>query len=159
MTDVDDDTPHRASSRPKGITQAQIIEALQKSGGVITLAANALGVRSDTLGERIRKSPRLDAARRQFDHEVGDIAQAVVIQSIVKDKDVKVSQWWLERRRQDFSNRTAVTGKDGQDLPAFDPTTAAAFIASMTDEQREAFDAVFGQRPAHVGVPGEPAGE
>lgn len=58
---------------------------------------------------------RMDVAKDY----VTEIAQAVVARSITKKKDPETAKWWLERRKKDkFSTRSEITGKDGKDLPA-----------------------------------------
>lgn len=136
---------------PKGITDEQIIEALEKNAGVITLAAKALGVRRQTLSDRVNASPRLDAARRDADAEVTEIATAVVVEKIVKGKDAKVAQWWLERRGGEaFANKHRHGGLNGK--PLFD---VDGFLKGLSDAELNRLDA---QAPRGMGAAGEDPG-
>lgn len=142
------DQPASQATGSKGISDAQVIEALRKNGGVISLAAQALGVRRQSLSERVNANPALKAARDEADEDVTDIAQAVVVEAIVKGKDRKLAQWWLERRGRNrgFGNQTAHSNPDG--TPLFD---IEAVLQSLTDEQLNRLDA------AAAGAAGSPS--
>lgn len=44
-----------------------------------------------------------------------EIARQNVVNSVVQDKDVQTSKWYLERKaKAEFSTRSEVTGKDGE---------------------------------------------
>lgn len=136
MTD-DEKRQHAMISGPKGITDDQIVEALEKNGGVISLAAQALGIRRQTLSDRVNASPQLDAARKSSEADVTDIARAVVVNEIVKKKDVKVAQWWLERRGgEDFANKHRHGGLNGK--PLFD---VDGFLKGLSDAELRHLDA------------------
>lgn len=138
---------------PKGITEDEIVEALEKNGGVVSLAAQALGIRRQSLSARVNASERLDAARSSGQDDVTDIARAIVVTQIVKKKDVKVAQWWLERRSGgEFANKH--TGGDGEKLFDVDE-----FMKAMPDDQLHRLDAAtpgsMGQAGPDEGPPGE----
>lgn len=48
---------------------------------------------------------------------ISNIAKGNLARKVIKG-DVPTSQWWLERKKKDeFSTRNELTGKDGKDLP------------------------------------------
>lgn len=142
------DPEHSAKSLQKGLTLEEVRDALAKNGGIMTLAANDLGVATSTVSRWVTRHPELETTLAEADHRVSDLAEAVIVNRIVKDKDPNFAWKWLERRSPRFMPKNEVTGKDG--APLFDPSKYTAFLAGLTDEQRAAFEGL-GERPGDLG--------
>ena len=70
--------------------------ALYESGGNLAEVAQNLGIDSDTLSSYIRASTELQKAYAVAVDYVSSVALGNIITRI-KDGDVDVSKWWLER--------------------------------------------------------------
>lgn len=69
---------------PRGVTfkNKQIIEALEKSAGIITVAAQSLGMRRECLSRRISKSKELQEAQKAIDERTLDLAEGQLLKAI-----------------------------------------------------------------------------
>ena len=66
----------------KKFTDAQGEEALLKNYGNVSAAARALGVSQPTLWERIERSERLQAARKEAEEQTLDMAEAALVEAV-----------------------------------------------------------------------------
>tara|TARA_R110000824_G_scaffold364159_1_gene552502 strand:- start:299 stop:655 length:357 start_codon:yes stop_codon:yes gene_type:complete len=66
------------------ITNEQIIEALEKSGGIVLRAAVKLGVNRQTIYNRLQKSPELKAAKISAEESGLDLAESKLMTNINK---------------------------------------------------------------------------
>ena len=68
--------------RPQTVTDQQIGLALRQSGGVMTHAADELGITRQQLGKRIRGNAELEQARADGKEEVLDRAESNLFQAV-----------------------------------------------------------------------------
>ena len=95
---------------------SKFIEAIPGSGGIISTIAERVGCEWSTAKKYIEKYPTIKAAYDDECESVSDFAESVIIQSI-KSGDTQDAKWWLTRKRKEvFSERHEITGKDGSDL-------------------------------------------
>lgn len=69
---------------PRGVTPKnhQIVEALEKSAGIITVAAQMLGMRRECLSRRISKAGALQEALKAIEERTLDLAEGQLLKSI-----------------------------------------------------------------------------
>jgi hypothetical protein len=94
-------------------TQAEVIEALKKSGGIISDAAKLLELSSSTsLRERIKNDQNLTDAMNEIREDTKDLAEGNII-SALKSGDKDVSKWYLASLAKDrgFGNKLEVEGR------------------------------------------------
>ena len=95
-------------------TNAQFLEGIKDSAGIISTVARRVGCDWNTAKKRILDNAKLTAA---FEHEqqtVNDMAEATVISSI-REGNTHDAKWWLARiRKERFSERTEHTGAEGK---------------------------------------------
>jgi hypothetical protein len=77
------------------VTDAAIIEALRSSGGVVSVAAQLLGVAPSTIRMRTSKDPVLKAAWLEVRDEALDLAEAKLLQAI-RDGDMRATMFFLK---------------------------------------------------------------
>ena len=94
-------------------TQAEVIEALRKSGGIISDAAKLLGLSCPTsLRRRIKNSPKLNEALDEIREGLKDLAEGNIL-SALKLGDKDVSKWYLAALARDrgYGAKLEVEGK------------------------------------------------
>lgn len=126
-------------ARKPRYTKAQIREALEKNGGLITQAAMELGCDPSNVHYWMRKHPDLVQVRDQALTKLKDVAEAKLFKAVMAG-DMKWVQYFLDHHARDrgYGQKLQLTGKN--DAPLFDPASMAQFLSSLTDEQRQAFD-------------------
>lgn len=69
---------------PRGVTPKnhQIVEALEKAAGIITVAAQMLGMRRECLSRRISKTESLQGALKAIEERTLDLAEGQLLKSI-----------------------------------------------------------------------------
>lgn len=101
-------------------SDAEIIAALEKTGGIQTDAAALLGCHRKTIWERAQESEAIREAIRGGLDELKDKAQAVVKEALdSQDEKIKVdtSKWVLGRLgKAIWSERQEIAGPDGAPL-------------------------------------------
>lgn len=105
------------------ISNSQLKAALKKNLGVISLAAQELGVTRQAVHGRVNRSPELQAWIADIEETMLDAAEAVIKEAVAK-KDRQTTRWFLERkgRSRGWVTRSEVTGADGAPLPAAGPS-------------------------------------
>lgn len=106
-------------------TDEEIIEALDKTGGIQSQAAALIGCNRDTIRDRADKTPEIQAAIDRGLDDLSDKAQAVIREAVESSEDEKIktdtAKWVLARLRKGvWSERQEVTGADG--APVFSVT-------------------------------------
>jgi hypothetical protein len=93
-------------------TQAEIIEALKQTGGVITQAAELLGITPDGLRKRVKHSETLTAAREEIREQMKDLAEGNIFKAL-KDGDKEMSKWYAASQARDrgYGTKIEVEGK------------------------------------------------
>lgn len=105
------------TGRPSKLTEENIRELERRFRDGATVLEAIEGIFSeDTYYEHLKKnvvfSERMHLAREY----ITEIARGVVARRI-KRGDSDVAKWWLERKNKvEFSSRTELTGKDGEQL-------------------------------------------
>ena len=124
-------------------TQAQIIDALKETKGMVYLAAKRLGCEAQTIYNYRDRYPAVRAEMEQQDGEVDDAAEMKLYQAIIAGEPWAVQfrlrtkgkgRGYVERVEQD------IRGKDGGPVQfqVFDHTAATAAIARRSGGNRNA---------------------
>ena len=94
-----------------------IIEALKRSGGIITEASERLKVARKTLYEWMEKEPELKEYQQFEKENLIEIARKGLKDKLLEGSE-KSLHFVLERldKKSGFSNRVEITGKDGEAL-------------------------------------------
>jgi len=93
--------------QPEKVSHDQIAEALRKSGGMITRAAELLHVDTSTISKRVSRSPKLQEIRTKVKMDTIEILESVLIEK-AKGGDLGAicfylkcqgkDQGWVERQ-------------------------------------------------------------
>ena len=124
-------------------TQAQVIDALRETKGMVYLAAKRLGCEAQTIYNYRDRYPAVRAEMEQQDGEVDDAAEMKLYQAIIAGEPWAVQfrlrtkgkgRGYVERVEQD------IRGKDGGPVQfqVFDHTAATAAIARRSGGNRNA---------------------
>ena len=106
-----------------GISEAKIIAALRKWGGMSALAAKELGISRQAVHQRVKNSATIRAAVAEMEEETLDIGEGHLIK-LVRNGDKEMIKYYLDRkgRQRGYSNSVNV-GLDG--------AQAEAIVASL----------------------------
>lgn len=91
--------PKRKNGRPPaqhGVSEQELIVALQKHAGIASLAASEFGISRQAVSERIGKSDRLKAAIADIKENLMDLCEGQIIVAIRKG-DRQMVRWYAER--------------------------------------------------------------
>jgi hypothetical protein len=98
-------------------TAQQFIDVIPGTGGIITTIAARVGCAWHTAKKYIETRPTIKSAYDNECERVLDAAETVIIDGIVKEKDIQTAKWYLtmkgDRRGYVPKQRTEVTGADG----------------------------------------------
>lgn len=99
------------------ISDEQLWEALRKSGGLVSFAAQALGVSYQAVYQRVHGKPEWDAIISEAREQITDIAEAGLLKNVRAGK-MDALRFWLtyQAKQRGYVARTEVTGADGQAL-------------------------------------------
>ena len=96
---------HRTARGGKShVSDAMLKAALRAYAGNLSQAAKACRLSRQSVWERVRRSPELQAFIAEIEQEVGDLAQSNVVEAI-KAGDAIMTRWYLERRNPEYSNK------------------------------------------------------
>lgn len=100
------------------LTDENILELERRFRDGATILEAIDGIMSESTYHLHRSTNSEFAARMDMAKEyISEIARGVVAKRI-KRGDTDVAKWWLERKKKDeFSLRQEMTGKDGKELP------------------------------------------
>lgn len=118
------------------IERSKLIEALETSAGIFSVAGQKLGITGQRVGQIVKGDTELEALVARQVLKVNDLAKSVVIEAIKKG-DARQANWWLEKRDPDFKPKHQLTGKD--DAALFNPDTA---FVGLNDEELAAVVAI-----------------
>ena len=128
-------------------TQAEIIDALQKTGGVISETAKLLELSSvASFRARVRSTPALQEALDEIREQTKDLAEGNVI-SALKSGDKDMSKWYLASLGRDrgYGNRAEI------DLNAR-VTVQKRDLGKLSDEELDALETTLEKiEPADAG--------
>lgn len=125
--------PKNPNGGPRGVTEEQLREALEKNGGNVLAAANALGVTDRGIYMRLKNHPELAAIKDEAKHRVTQMAEGKVIQRISRDDWPAISLWLTTQAG--WSRRTELSGVDGAPLPAAQVTINVNYVEPASDDE------------------------
>ena len=114
----------------KRITAEQVIDALKKTNGNISLSARQLGVERQAVQYYVQNYPTVKAAHDEAAAYVSDIAEGHLVNAVIKG-NLDQAKYWLENKARDRGYGRA---------PAINPLEGLTpeQILNMTDEQLDA---------------------
>lgn len=105
------------STGPKNITNGQLKTALRKHAGVYALAARELGCDRTNVMQRVNRSPELKQLCVNLQEEIGDAAEGVILNSILKGNvQTALAYAKMKLRDRGYVTKTEITGADGAPL-------------------------------------------
>jgi hypothetical protein len=119
----------------KGLTTEQVIAALKKANGNMSLAARSLGVERTNIKYYIDAHPTVKAAHDEAAAHISDIAEGHLVNAVLKGNLDQV-RYWLENKARDRGYGRMPAGNP---LDGMTPEQ----ILGMTDEQLDALIAKF----------------
>lgn len=99
-------------------TDEEIIEALEKSKGIVSIAAEYLGCNRKTVYARMNANEEIMAAHRHADDSVTDFAETKLIQKI-NQGDMRAIIFRLETKGKNrgYVKRQEIDGPEGSAIP------------------------------------------
>lgn len=124
----------RRGERKLAGREAEVIEALRKSGGLKTAAAQMLKVARGTLYSFLDENPDIEEALTDIDEEIKDLAEGKMLQ-LLRAGDPQTIRWFLEMKAKDrgYARRVENTGKDGGPIE----TRQKPDLSGLSDEEIE----------------------
>jgi len=104
----------KKTGRPTAITAKTItkLESILKIGGTIQEATAYAEIGERTYYDNLKSNENFRRKMQQAKHYATVAAKNVVVQSILKDKDLNTAKWWLERRTKEFQPKATFEGDD-----------------------------------------------
>jgi len=97
------------------LTEAQIADALEKSAGIMSVAAERLGVDRSTICRRVQKSQRLRDVIDAATERTMDVAEAALLRAVQKGEAWAVCFFLkCKAKQRGYSERTEITGPAGK---------------------------------------------
>jgi len=98
-------------------TEKDIIKALEKSAGFITVAAKKLNMTHQAILYRIKHSKNLKAKKEEIDEGMKDFAESKLFKAIKADASWAIC-FYLKCKAKDrgYVERQELTGKGGKDV-------------------------------------------
>ena len=95
-------------------THEQIVQALEASAGIVSIAAQKLGIHRNTLHRWMREDEQLAEAAQLIEEDRLDLAETGLIAKL-KAKEWPAIQYYLtcKGKKRGYGFQVAVTGKDG----------------------------------------------
>jgi len=123
-------------ARTKEYSAKEMVDALEKTGGVVADAARKLGCSPQTVYNYINEYSTVKAAREQFEQNLDAHAEAVIYSAIVVDRDVKTAKWYKARRDERYQKKTQTDiTSDGEQIQT--PTSLDINIHHTTAGDQE----------------------
>ena len=96
------------------LTKASVEKALLEHAGILSKAAEALGVSRQAVYNFIEKNPELEDVRAEATEMLIDVAEGHMKTAIAAG-DLKTIRWYLERqgKNRGYNTRSELTGADG----------------------------------------------
>lgn len=96
----------------------EIIDALTKSKGILSIAAEHIGCTRQAIFLRMKKNPVLQAAADHAEESVTDYAETKLMQKISQG-DMRAIIFRLETKgkKRGYVRRQEIDGPDGDDIP------------------------------------------
>jgi hypothetical protein len=97
------------------LTEAQIADAIEKSAGIMSVAAERLGVDRSTICRRAQKSQRLRNVIDAATERTMDVAEAALLRAVQKGEAWAVCFFLkCKAKQRGYSERTEITGPAGK---------------------------------------------
>lgn len=125
--------PANGKGGPRGLSDAQLAEALRKNIGNVSAAAAALGVTEGAIYQRLRNHPELASIQADAKERVTDMAKARVLKRIERDDWPAINLWLTTQAG--WTRRTELTGADGAPLPAANVSIQITYVEARKDEE------------------------
>lgn len=102
-------------ARPRKFTSEQVIAALKKTRGLISVAARELSCSHATVLNYIRTDPAVAEAYQEIVEAVGDALEAALLDEALNKRNVGAIIFYLKSKYKNrgFSTRVETTGVDG----------------------------------------------
>jgi hypothetical protein len=96
--------------RPLAVTNEVVkkLESIFKVGGTVAEACSYAGISKPTYYEHIKRDSSFLTKMEAAQHYADIVAKNVVVDDIVKNKDISSAKWWLEKREFKNANQTNV---------------------------------------------------
>lgn len=104
----------KGNGGPRGVSDAQLAEALRKNIGNVSAAAAALGVTNGAIYQRLRNHPELAEIQADARDRVTDMAKARVLKRIERDDWSAINLWLTTQAG--WTKTTNLAGPDGAPL-------------------------------------------
>lgn len=75
------------------------LESIFKIGGTIAEAVSYAGISDETYRRWMNENSSFMAKMESAQHYADIVAKNVVVDSMIKDKDLNTAKWWLEKRQ------------------------------------------------------------
>lgn len=107
----------KGNGGPRGVSEAQLVEALKKNVGNVMAAAQSLGISDAAIYQRLRNHPELAQIRKDAEERLTDIAESHLYKAVNRGEWDKV-RWWLDRKGKDrgYVTRSELANPDGSAL-------------------------------------------
>jgi len=103
--------------RPESYKPEQVIEAIEKSRGLLTHAADVLGCNRVTIYEYAKKYPEVQAAIDSARDRMTDVAEGKLFQKISEgDNTALIFYLKTQGKKRGYVERQEVTGAEGGEL-------------------------------------------
>lgn len=95
------------TGRPSVMTAETInkLESIFKIGGNVSEATSYAGIGDRTYYDHLERNEDFRRKMESAQHYADIVAKNVVIDAIVKDKDLMTAKWWLEKKHPDFKQQ------------------------------------------------------
>ena len=123
------------------VTAAQAIAAVKGTGGIKTQIARKLGVNRRTVDNYLLRWITFRDAYLEEKSGIDDMAVSVVVNDIVKRKNVSTAKWWIERKLDEFNPKLKIEGTwlDKAVADGIPPDKADAIFNAHVDAMAETF--------------------
>ena len=125
----------------KKFSDQQIIDALERNGGIILQAAKALGTGRNTVADRISRTPSLKKEAARIREQNIDFAESKLMELIEKGQPAAIIFYLkFQAKERGYVERVEQTGKDGKDLrlPIVAPPRAKSMEEWLEQNRKEA---------------------
>lgn len=117
--------PDRPRNAIKGITNAAFEDALRKSGGMLGDTARLLGIRRQTVHDRLKRSPALQAVHAEVRDDILDLAETKLVEAI-RAGNLGAACFFLKTqgRARGYVERNELTTVEGEPIRFYLPKKA-----------------------------------
>jgi hypothetical protein len=119
-------------ARKDGLSTAQVIEALRKTFGNLSMTAKQLGVTRQAIQYYVQTYPTVQQAMEEAAQSVSDKAESNIVLEVMRG-DLKASTYWLENKARDRGY-----GRQAADTSL---SVSVEELATLSDEELDALAA------------------